>query len=211
MQRDSLEDEVFITVVTAFLCAGMALFLMWKKEDFKPKWEEKGKVLLYLVFCAPLVAITLFCWISYGSFSKEFIIPIIVAIFVGFGEELLYRRIVFIGLYNDRSLKQAVIISTAIFSLSHAFNIIGANEVKPVIMQVIMTFMSGLFYALIYKYTKNIFLLIIEHAMWDYILINFAEKVEFIAVIMVTLTVVRFLLTIFLIWKEKANAYKMES
>ena len=45
-----------------------------------------------------------------------------------------------------------------------------------VLMQLAATFVAGLFYVLMFDYTRNIYLLIIMHSLWDYILFSGATK-----------------------------------
>lgn len=93
---------------------------------------------------------------------------------VGFSEELMYRGIVFRAfLNNTKSGKlKAVFISALGFSLLHSVNFLGGFPLESLILQLILTFISGILMALLLLRIKSIIPFIIYHWLWDFALIG---------------------------------------
>ncbi len=71
-------------------------------------------------------------------------------------------------------------------------------------MQLVTTFISGLFFAVSYRYTKNIWLLVIFHGLWDYILFSGIGKAySAVNIMMGVLFVVELIITFVLVRKYK--------
>lgn len=85
---------------------------------------------------------------------------------------MTFRRILFRGLLSREVFLKAVLLSAIGFSLLHFVNIFAEMPISQMLMQLMMTFIAGLYYLLMYVYTKNIYLMIVEHWFWDYILLS---------------------------------------
>lgn len=163
----------------AALAAGTMICLFTQRERLALPWKERGRLPLFLVIFLPLAAMTIYYLLTNGSFTYAFIAPLAVTLLVGIAEETMFRRILFIrllGLFQERGFKKALLISAVCFSLLHAVNILGGSPMPQVLMQLAATFVAGLFYVLMFDYTRNIYLLIIMHSLWDYILFSGATK-----------------------------------
>ncbi len=163
----------------AMLAAGTMVFLYVQKRRLTPPWKERGKLPLLLLILLPLVAMSLYYLLISRSFTFTFMAPLVATLLVGIAEETMFRRILFIRLLQmdqDRNFKKPLLISAGCFSLLHAVNMLGGAPIPQVLMQLAVTFIAGLFYVLLYDYTRNIYLLILMHFLWDYILFSGATK-----------------------------------
>ncbi|MBS9774337.1 MAG: CPBP family intramembrane metalloprotease [Tenacibaculum sp.] len=87
---------------------------------------------------------------------------------VGFSEELMYRGIVFNAFFKTHSKLKTILISAVAFSLLHSVNIFGGLTFYEMLGQLLMTFLFGLFSALIFMRIKSIIPLIFFHWLWDF-------------------------------------------
>lgn len=197
----------------AALAAGTMICLFIQRERLTLPWKERGRLPLFLVIFLPLAALTLYYLLTNGNFTYAFIAPLAVTLLVGVAEETMFRRILFIrllGLFQERGFKKALLISAVCFSLLHAVNILGGSPAPQVPMQLAATFVAGLFYVLMFDYTRNIYLLIIMHFLWDYILFSGATKqIPVYAVLMGILQAAEIVIMLVLLarkWRQDASA-----
>ncbi|MFP4459927.1 MAG: type II CAAX prenyl endopeptidase Rce1 family protein [Candidatus Zixiibacteriota bacterium] len=87
---------------------------------------------------------------------------LIIMIFVGFAEELIFRGYILSTLMDKESKKKAIIISALLFTLVHSMN---PNLYIP---GIIMIFVFGLFAGIYYEKTRDLWFLIGIHAAWNY-------------------------------------------
>lgn len=193
--------------------AAPMICLFIQRERLTLPWKERGRLPLFLVIFLPLAALTLYYLLTNGSFTYAFIAPLAVTLLVGVAEETMFRRILFIrllGLFQERGSKKALLISAVCFSLLHAVNILGGSPAPQVLMQLAATFVAGLFYVLMFDYTRNIYLLIIMHFLWDYILFSGATKqIPVYAVLMGILQAAEIVIMLVLLarkWRQDASA-----
>ena len=189
------------------------LCLFIQRERLTLPWKERGRLPLFLVIFLPLAALTLYYLLTNGNFTYAFIAPLAVTLLVGVAEETMFRRILFIrllGLFQERGFKKALLISAVCFSLLHAVNILGGSPAPQVPMQLAATFVAGLFYVLMFDYTRNIYLLIIMHFLWDYILFSGATKqIPVYAVLMGILQAAEIVIMLVLLarkWRQDSSA-----
>lgn len=171
----------------------------------KAEWKEKGKYTLYFLLFLPQVAMALFFIFTHGSLNRAFLVPLAVTLCVGIGEEVMFRRILFHGLLKTMDFKKALLLSSIIFSLLHSVNVLAGLPFSQMLMQLLMTFLAGLYFALMYYYTKNIYLLIIGHWLWDYILLlgGAAQQIPVFGMIMSLMTFLQIAITILLLTSKK--------
>lgn len=124
---------------------------------------------IMLLPMVPSGAMTLYALATRAQASWAFVAPLLLAIAVGLGEELIYRKVVLSSLLRTTSPRRAIVVSAAIFSVLHAVNVLGGQTTVATFRQLMSTFVAGLAYAVMYLYTRRIAWLIVAHAMWDYI------------------------------------------
>ncbi len=177
------ESEMVKPLVWFELVMTIFAFFMAKKYF---SWQELGfgkinfKNILWFV---PMLIIgtILLLYLGYfiitnaDSITPEqwqlFSLVCVTTLLVGVSEELVYRGIVFSSFVKDSKVK-AVFISAITFSLLHSVNVFGGLEFGGMFGQLVMTLISGLFYAFVRMKINNIIPLIIFHWLWDFCLMG---------------------------------------
>lgn len=200
----SYGDEKNIAILFPFLILllpfSVITFNKYKKEIKNPFPKYK----LFMILFLPVIFISIFTIIQKAELSYSFFITLTGTLLVGINEELVYRGIIFTNAVEEKGIMKGIFISAIIFSLLHAVNIFAGLTPLDVVMQLITTFISGLFFAVSYRYTKNIWLLVIFHGLWDYILFSGIGKAySAVNIMMGVLFVVELIITFVLIRKYK--------
>ncbi len=188
-------------LMLAVLIAGVCFY--FQRQNLDIPWTEKGKVLLYLPYIVPLLGSVLYYWSIKGEMSVSFFIPILATFFIGIGEELVSRRVLFIGLLKEYRFAKALLVSSAVFGVLHGLNVFSGMPIKQAFIQVIMTFIAGVFLTLMYDYTKSFYLVAFQHWLWDYLLLSGAAKEnQFLALMVIAIVVIQILLVITLLIRK---------
>lgn len=183
------------------------IFLNMRKKYYVQEWIGKGRYKLYLLLFIPLLIMSAVYIITNGRINSSFLIPMAVTLLVGIGEELTFRRILFTGMLKNLSFSKAVLLSAIVFSLLHFVNIFAGMPFPQMMIQLVTTFFAGLYYELMYAYTKNIYLMIFEHWLWDYILLSGAStKIQVFGAVMIAMTIAQFVVMLILLKKIKKEA-----
>jgi membrane protease YdiL (CAAX protease family) len=167
-------------VAVVILLAGIWLFSYLKKLGFKKKNILKGLKYTAIVLIGSLYSLTLS--IIYPK-QYELYIPgiyrIVSIVFqmlgIAFFEEILFRGILLNTIIykfgnKKNGIYYAIIISSLLFGLSHLLNLINSpNIVTGTISQVIYSTIIGFIYSTVYIRYKNIFSIIIIHALFNII------------------------------------------
>lgn len=116
----------------------------------------------------------------------------------------MFRRVLFVSLLKQSDLASAVIDSAIIFSLLHSINVLGGLPFGQMLIQLIMTFIAGIFYALMYHQTKSITLLVVSHWLWDYLVLGGAsQKYPLIGIATTVLMLMQLLVVLFFVLKQR--------
>lgn len=165
--------EVILTLWTIFLTMK---FFSWKEIGFvrldkkQIWWFVPSLVIVFTMLIAQLYA---FYTINLSALQIRQIGLIgFATLLVGFSEELMYRGIIFNTFLKTHSKLKTVLISAVAFSLLHSVNILGGLPLSTMLIQLLMTFVFGLFSALIFMRIKSILPLILFHWLWDFCLIS---------------------------------------
>lgn len=202
---DSNEYAKTMLPFLAILAAGTLICFFVRKDSLSLPWKERGRFRLFLIMFLPLATAVLYYLVTNGSFTFVFLAPLAAVLLVGIAEETMFRRILYVGLlwnFQGQSLKKPLLISAALFSLLHAVNYFAGSSVPQVLFQLVATFFAGMFYVLMYEYTKNIYLMILLHGLWDYILISGAtEQIPAIGILVGVLQITQIILLLLLFSK----------
>lgn len=190
----------------AVIAVATVMAFFTQKNQLKITWEGQKRYILFLVMFIPTLAMAIFYWVVNGSFESSFLVPLAVTLAVGIAEEMMFRRILFAGLLKETNFKQSLIISAIIFSLLHSVNILAGMPFQQMLIQLVMTFLAGLYYILMFHYTKNIYLMIASHWLWDYLLLGGAV-LQF-PLIGVALTVMNFLQILIVVFLFNTKEYQ---
>lgn len=92
---------------------------------------------------------------------------------VGFFEEIIFRGLILVLLLEKLSEKsfgllKAIVISSLIFGFVHLINLFDGASIGNTVLQVGYSFLIGLLFAVFYLKTKNIWLIMILHALYNF-------------------------------------------
>lgn len=142
-------------------------YCRWQRSAL-PDAAPRGWRIMLLPM-VPTAAMMLYALATRAQASWAFAAPLLLAIVVGVGEELVYRKVVLSSLLRTTSPRRAIVLSAVMFSALHVVNVFGGQSGVDTTRQLISTFVAGLAYAVMYLYTRRIAWLIVAHAMWDYV------------------------------------------
>ena len=167
-------DSIIKTRWWYILLLAVAMIAFAKYKKIKVSFSKRISI-MFLLFALPIAimcsAATLAFYRSNVNWGLAFVL-LFGTLFIGIGEEIAYRGIVFNSIARNRSVFATVMYSSLLFSLMHGVNIMkrSAENTK---YQLIQTFLIGLCFAWVYVTTKgNIYLPILLHWLYDAALIT---------------------------------------
>lgn len=158
----------------------LILLLLYKnKYIFTEERESFRKGLKYIapeiIISTVFLTLAIITMFSTGEFVKlsTTVNLIIYCIFIGIVEEFLCRGWVlneFLERFSSNKKEKivSIILSSLVFGLIHYFNLFFSGTFLNTTIQVINAGVSGVFLALVYYKTKNIWLVVASHAYWDF-------------------------------------------
>jgi membrane protease YdiL (CAAX protease family) len=164
--------QMALSAIVIFLMVKLNVF---SRDDFKSKNLGRGLLLGWVAYVGVIINVA----VSISSFPADgFIVPSIPHLlitvlhpFIGTGlfEEVLFRGLVLKLLLmafgnSKKGIIKAVIISSALFGATHISNVIAGAPLFPTIMQIIGAMAAGIFFAALYLRTRNLWVVIILHA-----------------------------------------------
>ena len=165
----------FEIIMTLFAVVMSVKFFSWQQLGFTKIDKKNIAWLLPMAITAVVILFTMTSFMSQAQISAQqwqlFTVVGITTLLVGFSEELVYRGIVFSAFFKDSQIK-ALWVSAVIFSLLHSVNVVAGLEISGMLMQLAMTFIAGLFFALVRIKIQSIIPLMIFHWLWDFNLIG---------------------------------------
>ena len=122
-----------------------------------------------LAVALPLTVLTVTAF-SVGGFPARPVSSVIgwalFAALIGFVEEMVYRGW-FLSLLLPRGRTTAVLVSSALFAVSHAVNALAGQDTATSIRQISFAFLFGILAALLYLVLGNLWVAIVFHALHD--------------------------------------------
>jgi len=164
--------QMALSAITIFLMVKLNVF---SKDDLKSKKIGRGLILGWVTYVIVIVTVV----VNVSSFpANSFAIPnapsLVITIlhpFIGTGlfEEVLFRGLVLNLLLvefggSKKGIVKAVIISSVLFGVVHIGNAIAGVGLLATITTIIGATLVGVFYAALYMRTKNLWVVIILHA-----------------------------------------------
>ena len=202
-------DPNFIVAMIPYLIV-MSIWAIYSYNKGKKiaiiPWTEKGKYKIYLFVAVPVLSLAANVMafnLTNGTFRLELIIG---AMLVGIAEETMYRGIILKGLLVEKSIAKAIFISAFWFSILHFLNIIGGQSIGTVTAQLLITFIGGLFFGIIYIKIKKLLPLILLHGLWDYTVISStSESLQWISKCAIIIVLIEIVIVI--ICLKNSNKY----
>ena len=174
----------------------------------------KLRVNMFFIFYVTLfvIATVLFLKDKYFLDNNNIVYLVITTnILVGLSEELMYRGVILQGFLINNSKVKAVIMSSILFSLLHVVNLFAAISFHDLLIQLINTFIYGVFASCLALKIGTILPFIITHGMWDNFVNSqrFVEKYSLLFLIFIVFEiVVGFILFIRIVKEEKVKSNK---
>ncbi|WP_136194219.1 CPBP family intramembrane glutamic endopeptidase [Actinomyces procaprae] len=205
----SYNDAGFVKTILPFV----SLLALWALGSFLamrkqlPAPEGPRRYPLFLIIFIPVVGMTLYYWATHGELTPAFATPLVATALIGFAEEMMFRRVLYVGLLQEprgTQIRGALLGSAVVFSLLHSVNILAGLPFPNMLLQLVTTFIAGLFYALMYDYTKSIGLMITSHFLWDYLIFSGAvTKIPVFGGAITVLNVAELVIVVVLLMKKR--------
>lgn len=152
---------------SAFVLVTISIFGWWRivlfdKEKARPKWVWILPILM--------LAFSLFNYLLYDPsvLSKEvWLWGTLGAVGVGFGEEMITRGAMLVGLRNHFTEGKAWLFSTLLFSALHIPNVFFGLPASAMIGQLFTTFLLGSGLYVCRRITGTLLVPMILHGLWD--------------------------------------------
>lgn len=170
-----------------FLFGGVTLFLIaanYKKqrslyslkEYFTNRFSAKTFIYLFpfILYLISILVLPVFSNVHSFKAAGEFALNCLQQLGTGFYEEAI-RVLILCGLMKflcgtRAGVVKTVIISGALFGLSHALNFLYGQDILSTLWQVVSCALWGAYMAAIFLYSRNLTLLMILHAVWDIVI-----------------------------------------
>lgn len=157
-----LGQSVLLLVVIAVTTGWRSVGLIGRDMSPAIRWIV-GLFILQLVYLAMLLAVAA---LGYDGKKGSIGLIMINIAFVAFNEEVLFRGFLWDSVSGWNPAKRILFVS-ALFGLFHLTNLSGGAEVGSTIFQVVITFLAGIFDAVIRYGTGSLIPTILTHFLWD--------------------------------------------
>lgn len=178
--QDVLANKLLID--TLYLLASGLVFMLFLvlfgyRNIFRFSFNNKT---ILIILPALLIALNNFPISAYLNDRTNIVEPtstvflfLLTCLATGFAEEIIFRGIglQFLLQRLPQTLKGtilAVLLSSLVFGLMHLFNIFGGSGVGNTLLQVGYSFLMGAMWAVLYLKTKNIWLVMILHGLYNF-------------------------------------------
>jgi len=151
----------------AFLVVAISILGWWRMALFdKSKSGPRWVWILPVVMAA--IILNNFLGIPSGKLSAELLLwSSLGALGVGFGEEMITRGSMIVGLRSRFGEGRVWFISTLLFSALHVPNVIFGFPMSAMPIQVLLTFIMGSGFYVIRRMSGTLILPMILHGLWD--------------------------------------------
>ncbi|NUJ88617.1 CPBP family intramembrane metalloprotease [Plantibacter sp. MCCC 1A11337] len=156
-------------IVGSLILAGFVLSVGWFRELFA-KQPIRGRWWMWAAPIVILAAVVLrLLGIDYGSYEGSVVVVAMLSgVFIGFAEEILTRGLVVKMLRDAGSSEWIVmVVSSLIFALLHASNLLSGQPLVTVLVTVVYTFGFGVCMYLTLRVTGNLIWPILVHGLYD--------------------------------------------
>lgn len=186
------------------MLALMTVVYIWRQPSILLKHRPKHAYLYGVLPIVPIALMACIAMLTAWQWQLVFFIPIIDAILIGISEEGLFRGILLGGLLKRMHPIQAILCSACMFAAFHLLNVLGGLSINEVFSQLLSTFFMGLFLGAVYVYTRNIYLPIVFHLLWDYVfLADGLNKSVYSPTLLMITVLLECIITVVLFWKLK--------
>jgi membrane protease YdiL (CAAX protease family) len=173
--ENMLKFIIFPVLIATIYITIFAIWSGWWKDLFKDKFKIQGHKWMYLLIVFAVIGTI--GNIATGTISEKttsFILYAAIATaLVGYSEELMTRGLLLRGARGSGLSEVKVFLLTSLmFGLMHALNIINGQDLKTTMVQVLLTGLSGGIYYAIFRKTGLLWVTMFLHAAWDFALLT---------------------------------------
>ena len=166
--------SVFVALTsTLIIGAAVLVAFVFSVGWFRPLFSRQPVRGSWWMWIAPLIVVAAIVLrllgIDYGAYVASVVaLALLTGLFVGFVEEILSRGVVVKMLRDSGKSEWAVMaLSSLIFGLSHAMNLLAGQPVVTVALTVVFTFGFGVLMYLTLRVTGNLIWPMLIHGMYD--------------------------------------------
>lgn len=189
---------------TLLLACMVVIYGLRYRTSLKMQQPDRATYLYGLLPLFPLAVLAVIAAVTDFSWSVVFLIPLIDALLVSIAEEGLFRGIILGGTAKHIKPLYALLLSSLLFSALHLLNLLGGLAPAEVASQLLSTFVMGLFLGAVYLYTRNLYLPIIFHFVWDYIfLADGLSAVSFAPLFFIVTIILEIIIICLLLYKMR--------
>lgn len=198
--------EHFFWILLGLAAATVCYALVLRRSTAIPFTAER-RWGAYLLVMAPIVVALAIAGVVMLRPTWAFLAPIIATLFVGIGEEIAFRQVLFGALLTRSAerggtLARPILVSSLAFSALHIVNVLGGQTPAQVGVQLVLTFLAGLLFAGLYLQTKSLLAMIAFHWLWDALTFMGAERqIPWMLFVMPTLVVMQIVIGLILLRK----------
>jgi membrane protease YdiL (CAAX protease family) len=156
-----------LVVALIFLLAVVAAAGWWREVGLQLEGSLNNLTLLAVPGLA-LIVIWAFAFSRGLPPGRTLLVVGANTLLVGFSEELMFRGILFHGSQSAFGVRWAVVITAAIFGLSHALNGLITGKPKEAAMQAFLGILFGFWTAALRVHLDTLIPLIVVHWLWDF-------------------------------------------
>lgn len=176
-----IENNLLMDTIIRLLYSLIICLIIYELR-FKLFSKEVSHIKKIIFFSLPalLISINNFPWIAYinqqteyHATTTDFYYFILSCIAIGMFEELMFRGLilnVLLDYLKDKKhgMMMAMLISSFLFGFIHIFNIFSGASVTSTLLQVSYSFLTGLLWSAVFILTKQIIIVIILHASYNF-------------------------------------------
>lgn len=186
--------------VTLTLAVLVIIYWMVNRKSLLLETGGKPGYLWFSIPFVPIAGLAVYAMVAGFDARVSFFIVILDSLLIGIAEEGMFRGILLGGLARGTGPVRAVIVSALFFSLLHALNLLGGLAPSDVLNQMVSTFVMGLFLGAAYLDTRKLWLVMLFHALWDYLMLSGTfPDASLLVVVMFAAYVAEFLIAIVLL------------
>lgn len=151
----------------AFLVLAISALGWWRQVLFDP--TKSGPRWVWLLPAAmALIILNNFLTLPSGKLSADLLLwSSLGAVGVGFGEEMITRGSMVVGLRSRFSESRVWLVSTLLFSALHVPNVLYGLPLATMPIQVVLTFIMGSGFYAIRRLSGTLILPMVLHGLWD--------------------------------------------
>lgn len=152
--------SVFLIIALSVL--GWWSIVLFDKEKSGPKWVWLLPIVMFLII------VHAFAQLNFSTISSElWLWTLLGALGVGFGEEVITRGGLIVGLRSRFSETKVWLYSTLLFSAMHVPNVIAGLPLETMPVQVVLTFIIGSGLYVMRRVSGTLIIPILLHGLWD--------------------------------------------